>query len=235
MADYPDELLESFVALTQLMVNEESLVETLERVAGIACRVVASCESAGITLERDGQPATPAFAGNSAPAIDQAQYDSGRGPCLTAFQEHRVVLVPDIAKVSDRWPAFARVAAHHGIQSSLSLPLITKDDVLGALNLYASVVDAFDENVVELGRLFGAQAAVAISNAEVFSQTRQLTQNLQIALETRDVIGQAKGILMSERKVTADEAFELLRRASQRTNVKVRDVADQVVLTGELP
>jgi GAF domain-containing protein len=234
VADFPDDLLESLVALTELMANDESLVGTLERVAGIACRAVPSCESAGVTLAQDGLPITPAFSGAAAPAIDQAQYDDGVGPCLLAYRERRVVVCPDTFDVAEEWPAFAQAAADHGIRSSLSLPLVLRDRGLGALNLYASTPGAFDQDMIELGRLFGAQAAVAISNAELLSHTRRLTENLQTALESRDIIGQAKGILMNERKLTADEAFDLLRRTSQRLNIKLREIADRVVLTGEL-
>ncbi|HEX2383900.1 MAG TPA: ANTAR domain-containing protein, partial [Acidimicrobiales bacterium] len=104
----------------------------------------------------------------------------------------------------------------------------------GAFNLYARKPSAFTAQDHDRGTLFAEQAAVAIANTEVYWRTYNLTQNLQTALENRDVIGQAKGILMARHGFSADEAFDELRRASQRRNVKLRDVADSVAHTGEL-
>ena len=136
---------------------------------------------------------------------------------------------------ADRWPAFVAAAEADGIVSSLSLPLATKAEVVGALNLYASRPMTFTEPIVHLATLFAEQAAVAVMNADVYWQTYNLTQNLQAALENREVIGQAKGILATRLGVTLDDAFVQLRRTSQNHNIKLVDVADHVVATGELP
>ena len=235
MPGYPDEFTELLLSLNQLMVAEESLEDTLGRVAYLACMSGIGADTAGVTLTRDGGPATPAFYGDGALALDRAQYASDDGPCLTAFRKGETVRIYAIATESGRWPAFVAQAAELGVQSSLSLPLTVRGETVGALNLYSRSPAPFTDAHVELARVFAQQAAVAITNAEVDWRTYNLTQNLQAALENRDRIGQAKGILIATHKLTSDDAFDLLRRTSQHLNRKLRDVADHVVSTGQLP
>ena len=167
--------------------------------------------------------------------LDRAQYEANDGPCLVAYRTGEIVRLARIGDVSDRWPKFAAAAAEAGIVSSLSLPLTLRSEVVGALNLYASKPLTFTDERVHLGRLFAEQAALAVTNAEVYWKTYVLTQNLTVALENRDRIGQAKGILATRLGITTDAAFEQLRRASQNLNIKLRDVADHVTRTGQLP
>jgi GAF domain-containing protein len=178
---------------------------------------------------------TPAFYGDVAQLLDAAQYAADDGPCLTAYRTGETIRIDSIANESARWPALAAEAAEHGIQSSLSLPLVVGGKRVGALNLYSKASARFADESVALGGMFARQAAVALSNAEVYWRTYKLTQNLEAALENRDRIGQAKGILIATRKIDGDEAFDLLRKTSQNKNIKLRDIADYVVRTGELP
>ena len=105
---------------------------------------------------------------------------------------------------------------------------------LGALNLYSKSPGGYDEAAEETARLFSEQAAVACANAEVYWRTHNLTEHLREALESRDVIGQAKGILMARRKCTPEAAFDALRKVSQHRNIKLREIAEQVVYLGDL-
>ncbi len=235
MAFAPDGFTDLLGALTRLMVDEESLEDTLARVAFLACNSPIGASHAGVTLQREEGPATPAYFGDAALALDRAQYASNDGPCLTALRTGEVVRLDSIPSDSERWPEFAAQAAGHGIQSSLSLPLEVRDKRVGALNLYAGEPIAFSEEAVAVAEAFAAQAAVAIANAEVYWRTYELTQNLEIALENRDRIGQAKGILIATAHISGDEAFDVLRRTSQNLNVKLRQIADHVVWTGQLP
>jgi GAF domain-containing protein len=165
--------------------------------------------------------------------IDEAQYAADAGPCLDAYRTKTVVAVHSVPD-ERRWPAFTIAATEHAVLSSLSLPLVHRDQGRGAFNLYARSRDAFTAEDRDHGLLFAEQAAVAMANAEVYWRTYDLTQNLQAALENRDVIGQAKGVLMARHGLSAEQAFDELRRASQRRNVKLRDIADAVAQTGEL-
>jgi AmiR/NasT family two-component response regulator len=103
------------------------------------------------------------------------------------------------------------------------------------LNLYSEQLAPFTDESVALGKVFAQQAAVALGNAEIYWRTHELTQNLEAALENRDRIGQAKGILIATHKIDGEEAFQRLRKTSQNKNIKLRDVADYVVRTGALP
>ena len=231
----PHEFVEQLLTLNQLMVSEESLTDTLQRVASMACMSELGANHVGVTLLRKGGSVTAAAHGSAALALDQSQYDVGDGPCLTAARNNEVVRIDSMDLIAERWPAFAGMAAAHGVLYSVSLPLTVNTVSVGALNLYSSAPTPFSEQSVRLGQLFAQQAAVAVANAEVYWRTVELTQNLEVALESRDIIGQAKGILMATYKADSEGAFAMLRRASQHLNIKLRDVADHVVHTGELP
>jgi GAF domain-containing protein len=230
----PDGLSEALLSLSQMLLTEEPLVSTLERVAQICLRSLPSCDSVGVTLLTDGTPSTAACTDPGALKLDQAQYSSGRGPCLASYEKRVSHRIEDMAS-DDRWPEFAAAAQEHGISSSFSLPLIADGRATGALNLYSRSRAGYEEEERQLAELLGSQAAVAITNAEVYWRTYLLTEQLRVAIESRDVIGQAKGILMATRGISADEAFGVLRRASQSANTKLRSIADEVALTGELP
>jgi GAF domain-containing protein len=230
VVQYPDGFVESLRALSGLMVDEESLDHTLQRVVTLACISLSGCDMASVTLE-DGRTRTAACTDKIALAMDESQYAADAGPCLQAARTGSVIDLPAIAE-DQRWPAFAAAANEHGVVSSLSLPLIHRGQPRGAFNLYARTPQAFTADDRAHGTLFARQAAVAIANAEVYWRTYDLTQNLQAALHNRDLIGQAKGILMARHGITAEDAFDELRRASQRRNVKLHDIADDVARTG---
>jgi GAF domain-containing protein len=235
MNEFPDGLAQLVVALNTSLVDEESLNDTLARVAFLACQAPIGADNAGVTLQRQGAPATAAYHGDAALPLDEAQYEADDGPCLHAYRTGEMVRVESAEDYRARWPKFVSMAAEVGVVSSLSIPLRLKSDIVGALNLYGSQPMTFTNPHVHLAELFAEQAALAVTNAEVYFQTFELTQNLTRALENREVIGQAKGILATRLSLTMDEAFERLRQTSQNMNIKLRDVADHVVRTGELP
>jgi GAF domain-containing protein len=235
MAQGPEGFTDLLLTLTRMMIDEESVDDTLRRVAYLACKSPIGADAAGVTLQREGGPITPAYYGENAKLLDAAQYAADDGPCLTAYRTGETIRLDSIATESGRWPAFAAQAAEHGVQSSLSLPLAVGERRVGALNLYATALSPFTDESVVLAHAFAQQAAVALGNAEIYWRTHQLTQNLELALEHRDRIGQAKGILIVTHKISGDEAFDLLRNTSQHKNIKLRDVADYVVRTGALP
>lgn len=234
MTDFPDGFAALVVALNTSMVNEESLEDTLGRVAYIACESPIGVDNAGVTLQRAGSPATAAFHGAAALPLDEAQYEADDGPCLHAFRTGKTVALEEIT-AAKQWPHFVERATQLGVLSSLSLPLMVRTEIVGALNLYATHAVTFTEPRVHLAALFAEQAALAVTNAEIYWRTYEVTQNLAVALENRERIGEAKGVLAASLGVTMNEAFDQLRRASQHRNVKLRDIADYVARTGELP
>ena len=220
-------------SLSRLLLSEETLEATLDRVASLACRTIDSCAFASVTMINQGKASTPVQTDKLAGQLDLAQYRSEKGPCLEAYSIRRVVRAA-ISASGERWPQFCAEAEKVGIKSVLAIPLVVNERPVGALNLYSQAVDAFDSVDEETAALFGQQAAVACANAEIYWRTYNLTEHLREALESRDTIGQAKGILMARRGCTADVAFEALRRVSQQRNIKLRDVAEQVVYLGDL-
>jgi GAF domain-containing protein len=228
MPEYPDHLSEGIAELSRLLVNEEALDDTLQRVADLACRNLGGADLAGVTLLRDGKPTTAVFTDPASPEIDSAQYETGVWPCMDAWRHQQVFRIESTAE-DEQWRAFSQACLEHGVQSTISLPLGVRGNGIGALNLYAKQPAAFSKDDEQIGMLFAEQASVALANAQLYDSAYRLTQQLQEALTSRAVIDQAKGLLMGQHGVGADEAFNILRTASQRDNRKLRDIAQELV------
>lgn len=222
---------EALKALSRFLVAESSMGDTLLRVSEITTDAMPAAEMAGIAmLGEDGRPTTGVFTDQQAPEIDSAQYESGKGPCLDAWRQGRVVRLDDMADASDRYPEFAKAARNHGVESSLSLPLLAGGQGMGALNMYSRVRGGFSPGDEAIGTDLAAAAAIVLANASAYWGAAQLNEQLTEAMRSRAVIEQAKGILMARSpEITPDGAFDMLRRASQRENVKLRDIAQRIV------
>jgi GAF domain-containing protein len=183
---------------------------------------------AGVTVLEPGGPITAAATDEVALRVDASQYSENSGPCLDAYRRQVFNRINSTA-TDERWPGFCRVASAAGVRSTLSFPLVVGGDGLGALNLYSGMESGFDDNDERTGSLFAAHAAVALANARSYWRNEELRRNLEIALETRGVIDQAKGVLIAQQGFTADVAFDVLKRASQRTNRKVHEIAHEIV------
>jgi GAF domain-containing protein len=208
----------------------------LQTVADLVKTVMPGNPEASLTLLVRDRPTTVASTGQLASDLDEKQYDEGHGPCLHAARTGELTEIPD-TRADDRWPDYTPRAVERGNLSSLSVPLHIdeKEQVTGALNIYARRPDAFDQASRSIATRFAPYAAVAAGNLWLYQSARDMADNLQNALEYRAIIDQAKGILMERHKLTADQAFQLLTRASMHTNRKLRDIADHLVATGELP
>ena len=217
---------DALVALSRLLTGEDSVSETLAAVSDIAAGAVTGADHVSVSLERKGRPVTAAATGGEARRMDESQYASAAGPCLDAWHRAQVVRVDDVGRVVDRYPAFARAAAERGIRSSLSLPLPGAERVVGSLNLYGRTPAGFSQGDEATAATLAAAAGVAVA----YDAARELSHHLGLAMDSRAVIEQAKGVLMATSPTaTAEEAFELLRLASQRENVKLRDIARRIV------
>jgi GAF domain-containing protein len=199
----------------------------MQLVAELAVRAFPTARAASVTLVRDGQAWTSGMSG-PAGGIDDAQYTSGRGPCLAASGSSGPVNIA-VTDEAARWPEFSAAAAGVGVASSLSVPLRVEDRAFGSLNVYAASLHAFGAEEEELAGLLARQAAVVVAATTAAGEGERMVAQLREALETRDIIGQAKGILMERESCTPEAAFDILRRASQRTNRKLRDVAADLV------
>jgi GAF domain-containing protein len=209
--------------------SKESPEDIMSVVAELATSAFRGCDAASITVVEDGHPHTATATHDDALAIDEQQYASDDGPCLEAIRTQKTIRVDSFVE-DRRWQEVAAAALGRGKHSSLSLPLVTEGRAFGAMNLYSSAERAFTEAEEEVGKVFAAPAAVAIAGATSLSQATDLAHNLALAVQHRDVIGQAKGILMATSGVSSDEAFAMLRAASQRGNQKLYAIAEEIVL-----
>jgi transcriptional regulator with GAF, ATPase, and Fis domain len=218
-------------ALTRFLVTESSVGDTLLQVAEIAVEALPPARMAGVTLLGEtGRPTTAVFTDEDSPAIDQAQYDSGNGPCLDAWRHRQVIVVDDVDKVADEYAEFSAACAEHGVYSTLSLPLVAAGTGLGALNLYAPLRNGFGAEHVDLGQDLAVAAATVLANASAYWTTYEHSLNLAEAMKSRSTIEQAKGMLMANSPhLSPDDAFQILSKASQRENRKVREIAQQIV------
>lgn len=221
------ELYNSLKAMAQMLVDDISQSTLLQRVTDLAAQAIPGAH-AGITL-RDAKGASTAAASDGLVAsLDEIETELGEGPCMDAMRTGEISVVDDMA-TETRWPKFVVAAATRGIGSSIGVPLVVRDDVIGALNIYCERDHAFGASEVQLARMLADQAAVALANARLYESSSQLAEQLREALASRGLIEQAKGILMARERLGEDEAFDILRRASQRTNRKLRDIARQIV------
>lgn len=247
-----DPALAGFRSLARQLFVIGSVEQTLQRITALAVELVPGADYAGVSILRESEVTTPAWSDPLALRVDETQYAVDEGPCLSAIRLHATFKSDDLASDS-RWPRFGPQAAELGVASALSMRLhtssqedearedapahLTEPDLvtLGALNLYARRRSAFGVDDGGAGAMFAAYASVAIEAAEAYGGAQAQAEGLRVALESRDVIGQAKGILMAERHVTAEQAFDILRTTSQRLNVKLREIAQRVAETGALP
>jgi GAF domain-containing protein len=225
---------DAFTELGRLSFENTSMEAMLQRIAELAKQVIPGVAEASVSLIAHDKATTAAYTGRLALDLDETQYGRGYGPCLESAVGQEIREIAD-ARAETRWPDYTRIAVERGSLSSLSAPLPVREALHGGLNLYAVEAHAFDRDARALATRFASYAAVAVRNMHLYESTRELAENLDIAMRTRAVIEQAKGILMSQRRCDATEAFNLLAAASQRSNRKLRDIAQAIVdgVTGQ--
>lgn len=237
--DRPDELhrllttSEAIESLYTLFAAEEALDEVLLRVAQTASGAIAGADAVSITVLDDAGARTAAYTDERVLRLDHEQYLTGKGPCLDAAKTRR----PVRATMNDQhWPSFVAAARAEGVLASLSAPLIltpadssAQGELVGSLNIYSRSASAFDPFDEELMRLYTVTASNAITNARHWQHSRDTVAQLETALVSRSDIDQAKGVLRERTGCTADQAFAALVELSQHYNIKLRDVAHQLL------
>jgi GAF domain-containing protein len=206
---------------------EADLDRMLQRVVDATLTEIGGAEHAGITLAERNSVSTRVATSDLVRKVDKIQYDTGEGPCLQAVTDRIEVIRVDDLRRETRWAAFTPRAVKLGVAAVLAFNLYAHHEVLGALNIYATRPRPFTDDSVHMGSLLAAHAALGLA-----ATRKEL--NLQEALESRDIIGQAKGILMERFKITSREAFDMLVIASQETHRKLRDLASELATTGTL-
>ncbi|MGY1711188.1 GAF and ANTAR domain-containing protein [Geodermatophilus sp. SYSU D00758] len=214
--------------LLPLLASGGDLTRFLQGLVGLAVGQVPGAQACGLTLARSSRAVTVASTGPLAQQADEHQYAADDGPCLQSLRQDVVVLVEDMAEET-RWGGYPRWAVDIGVRSSLSLPLVLDEVSRGALNLYSARPRAFAEEDRETAARWASHAADALAVALRIADSDDRAGNLADGLDTRTTIGQAIGLLMAQERCTTDQAFQLLKHASQRRNVKLREVAAGVV------
>lgn len=225
-----ERLADDFAALARAVQAEGTVQHTLGAVCQLAVSAIDGVAYAAITVVRAGRRfGTLAASIGIPPVVDRIQYETGQGPCVDAIHSHQTVAWDN--RAAGRWPEFtSRMSTATGVRSMVSYAMCAQDNTLGALNLYSTRPDAFGDRSRLIGGIFAAHASIAMRVALDHEQIG----NLQQALQTSRRIGAAVGILMCRHTITEDEAFQRVRSFSQNTNRKIRDIADDIVLTGML-
>jgi GAF domain-containing protein len=232
-AQFTAELADSISATARALFAPGSVAETLERIVDVSVATIDSCDLAGIFLVADGRVTTQAASEPLVAELDGLQFETDEGPCLDAISEQGVYYAGDLQD-DDRWSQFGPRATRLGVRCLLAVPLLA-EGTLAALNLYARVPLAYGAIDRAKGLLLATLAGHALHSAQLRQDEEAHTDQLQQALLTRNLIGQAQGIMMERERISADQAFDVLRRASQNLNIKLREVAQRLVESGEAP
>lgn len=224
-----DDLAVALARMSRDLLAQDTVQHTLDRICAHALELVVGCEHAGILALRGRQVESLSATSNLVRQSDRLQTDLDEGPCLDAARyAEPVYRIGDMTSTLSRWPRYAPKARELGVGSMMGFLLYTDEDQLGALDLYSSRPNAFTERSELVGWILASHAAVAFSSA-------RHTAQLKTAIATRQSIGEALGIVMERYKISEDQAFDMLKTSSQHRQVKLRDIAEQVTVTGEVP
>jgi GAF domain-containing protein len=212
-------------ALRRFLAGDDDLPSMLTKITLIANETIPGASATSITIVHRSEPRTPAFTEKRVLAPGPKPPQLGDGPCLSALRHQGVEQVRTAS--DERWPAFSQAALDVGIAAVLSAPMMDDHTTKGALNVYSE--STFGDDAPELARLFADQLGIAAVNATLYVEGALLADQLRQALESRAVIEQAKGILMAAERCGPEPAFDILRRASQGQNRKLRDIAADIV------
>lgn len=213
--------------LYELLTGAETVEEFAEGLTRLAADHMDMRASCGLTATMEGRAVTVASSDALAADLDHIQYTLGEGPSVRAVATGQTVEVTDLAGAP--WPAWREAALGYGVRQVLCVPLTTRDGPLGAVTVYSTTVTPFTDEDRDAAHTFAVHATGTLMVAMRLAQLAELTGHLENALESRGVIDQAKGVIIAENRCTPDEAFAILRTASQNRNVKIRDLAAEVV------
>ena len=229
MSERPSRRVERPInSLADLQLSDETRDSVLGHIGRLGVDALEGWDIAATTLVEANKVTTYGATDDRINSVDQSQYEAWRGPCVDALEKDEAQYF-DGTNVEPSWRQFADVAGDAGIYSVLSFPLRLDGEIMGALNFYSEERDALRQGQLEEGYLFAAQAAVTLANMRTLSERDEQVAQLQAGLETRTLIGQATGLLMAQEGVSSAEAFQKLVKASQGTNLKLRDIAKRFV------
>jgi GAF domain-containing protein len=215
-------LAETLTAVAHEINTARDIDTVLQTIVEVTAGSLQGVDHVGITLAHsNGEMETKAATDDFVLQLDRIQYELGEGPCVHAMETSRVVVVEN-AKDDPRWPRFMKPAVELGLRAQMGLRLYADSQTLGGLNMYSTTVDAIDPGVECLAQLFAEHASIALGRA-------QREDHLHNAIFSRQVIGQATGLIMERYRLNETRAFDYLIRVSSHSNIKVRDVARELV------
>ena len=231
--ELPEEvrLTDVLTKLALSVLKEQSLKADLERLARLACRLITNCSGASISMLVEGQPSTVAVTDRVAVELDLIQYDNNDGPCIAALagEAVRIGFIP----TDQRFPHFAIGAADRRVLSVLSTPAIDHGKVVGSLNVYSNVEDAFGDDDRDAALIVAAEIAHALIKSSLLGKATQLRDQLQEQHDSATLVSRAQGVLMGLHECSQAQANELIRRAAESNQEGIVTVAERILASVE--
>ena len=220
---------ETYAELSAIVLGSQPLGAVLRRIAELAVKTIPGIDDASVTLIERGRPRTVAFSGQLAVTLDERQYETGFGPCLDAARHGQTILL-DTWDEGGVYAEFARQARRQGIRHVLSIGMPALQKTSGGMNIYSSgAAGVLDEATIDTATALAGHAAVTLFNAALYAGAQDEVAQLKQAMASRAQIEQAKGIIMRDRRCTAEEAFAILVDLSSHANRKLRDIAASII------
>jgi transcriptional regulator with GAF, ATPase, and Fis domain len=224
------QLLSAFVGMADTLIDDYDVVDVLHRLAD-HCVTLLGAAAAGLLLDdQRGGLQVVATSDERARLLELFQLQADEGPCLDAYRTGEIVQVDDLAAAAERWPVFVPEAVAEGFRSIQAVPMRLRGQTIGALNLFARETGPLGQQDLGVARALADTATIGILQERAIRRSEVLTEQMQGALNSRIVIEQAKGLLAHAAQIPAREAFERLRAYSRKNNVRLSNVAEQLVL-----
>ncbi|WP_405163651.1 GAF and ANTAR domain-containing protein [Nocardia sp. NBC_01499] len=229
MAEREGPLVKAFVELADTLVADYDVIELAQRLVDDCVRLLA-VDAAGILLRApEGGLQVLASTSEQTRLLELFQVQSEAGPCLQAYGTGKVVVVEDLSELVDRWPAFAERALAEGFRAVCAVPMRLRDERVGALNLFSTATGALTAADLTVGQALADVATIGILHQRVVTRTEVVNRQLQLALNTRIIIEQAKGVLSERSGLNMDDAFKQLRTYARSNNLRLSDFARGIV------
>jgi GAF domain-containing protein len=227
--DVPDDvrLANVLTDLAIALLTDKSLKADLERLVGVACRLVSDCSGASVSMLVDGEPSTVAVTDRVALQLDLVQYDNNEGPCVSALTGETVRI--GYAPTDERFPHFAVGAADARVLSVLSTPAIDHGTVVGSLNIYSHRENAFDPRDHDTAAVIAAEIATALLRSSVLSTARGIRAQLQEQHDEFTLVSRAQGVLIAIQDCSAAQAADLIRNAATDNNEPMISTAERIL------